>query len=303
MATTAPIYYPLGPATVDGPDITLDVMLNEPTRITSYLQDISLQNFFADKIFSPAGGVEGGSVIYDQITYNDLYPTNDVQDVAPGSEFPNLSATRPTPLVATPEKFGGFYKVTDEEKRRDNPVVIQRMGVKVMNAITRKINTRALASLAASLAQTGGATTMSGVNWAATITGGASQTTNQDWPAADFSKAQLIADQTELGYVFDLWIVNPQQKAQFNQVYSGVGAAQQQLESYGITMYATNRCPPGQAYAVSTGRVGHMFMEVPLFTETWRKPENQSYYVQSSCSPLFTVTDPYAVVVVTGLNG
>lgn len=303
MTAPNPSYYPLGPATVSGPLITLDVMLNEPTRITAYLADLSLQNFFADRIFTNGGGVSGGSVIYNQITYNDLYPTRDVATVAPGSEFPNLTSSRPTPLVAVPEKFGGKFGVTDEEKRRNDPWVIQSQGVKVMNAITRKINTRALAALATAVAQTGGATTMVGNNWASTVTGGASQTTNQQWPSADFAKAQMLADETELGYTYDTWIVNPQESAHFREVYSGNGAAQEQLDSYGITMFATNRCPAGTAYAVATGRVGQMRMEVPLSTESWRDPEEQVTWVQSYCAPTFAVTEPYAVVKVTGLAG
>lgn len=300
----APSYYPLGPAQVSGSIISLDTLLQEPTRITAYLSDITLQNFFADKIFMAAGGVSGGSLIYNQITYNDLYPTRDVANVAPGSEFPNLTSTRPTPLVAVPEKFGGKFAVTDEERDRNDPSVVQMQGIKVMNAITRKLNQRAITALTASLAQTGGATTMVGNNWASTITGGASQTTNQQWPAADFAKAQLLADQTELGYTFDTWIVNPQEKAHMEMVYSGLGGgAQQQLDAYGITMLATNRVAAGTAYAIANGRVGQMRMEKPLSTETWRDPEEQVTWVQSDVRPLFAVTDPYAVIQVTGLAG
>ncbi|WP_067891218.1 major capsid protein [Nocardia vaccinii] len=303
MTAPNPSYYPLGPASVSGSQITLDVLLNEPTRITAYLADLSLQNFFADRIFTNGGGVSGGSVIYNQITYNDLYPTRDVATVAPGSEFPNLTSSRPTPLVAVPEKFGGKFGVTDEEKRRNDPWVIQSQGVKVMNAITRKINTRAMTALASAVAQTGGATTMVGNNWASTVTGGSSQTTNQQWPSADFAKAQMLADETELGYSYDTWIVNPQEAAHFREVYSGNGAAQEQLDSYGITMFSTNRCAAGTAYAVATGRVGQMRMEVPLSTESWRDPEEQVTWVQSFCAPAFAVTEPYAVVKVTGLAG
>lgn len=303
MTAPLPSYYPLGPASVSGSTITLDMLLNEPSRITAYLADISLQNFFADKIFMNGGGVSGGSVIYNQITYNDLYPTRDVATVAPGGEFPNLTATRPTPLVAVPEKFGGKIGITDEEKRRNDPWVIQSAGVKVMNAITRKINTRAVSALASAVAQTGGATSMIGNNWASTVTGGASQTTNQQWPAADFARAQQLADQTELGYVYDLWLVNPQEKAHFYEVYSGVGAAQDQLDSYGVSMFASNRVTAGTGYAVATGRLGQMRMEVPLSTETWRDPEEQVTWVQSYCCPLFAVTEPYAVIQVTGLAG
>lgn len=299
-----PIYYPLGPATLSGSNLTVDLLLNEPTRITQYLSDIGLQRFFGDQIFTPAGGVSGGSLIFQQITYNDLYPTRDVANVAPGAEFPNITATRPTPLVAVPEKFGAKFAVTDEERDRNDPIVIQMAGMKVMNAITRKLNLRAVQALTASLAQTGGATTMVGNNWNSTITGGASQTTNQNWPAADFAKAQLLADQTELGVEYNLWLVNPQEKARLEMVYSGLGGgAQQQLDAYSINMYATNRVPAGTAYAVAQGQVGQMRMEKPLSTETWRDQAEQVTWVQSDVRPLFAVTNPYSVMQITGLAG
>ncbi|MFE2998671.1 major capsid protein [Nocardia sp. NPDC059246] len=298
-----PSYYPLGPASVSGSLITLDVMLNEPTRITAYLADLSLQNFIADKIFTPGGDVSGGSIIYSQITYNDLYPSRDVATVAPGGEFPNLTATRPSPLVAVPEKFGGKYGVTREEKKRNDPWVVQSAGVKIMNAIVRKINARAMTALAFAVAQTGGATSVIGNNWAATVTGGASQTTNQQWPASDFARANMIGEQTELGYQYDLWIVNPQEKAHFSEVYAGVGVAQGQLDSNNVTMLSTNRVPPGTAYAVSPGRLGQMRMEDPLSTETWYEAGEQTTWFQSWCTPAFAVTEPYAVLKFTGLAG
>ena len=301
MTVTLPNQYPLGAPVVSGSNITLDVLLNEPTRINAYLSDISLQNFFADKIFTNTGGVSGGALIYNQVTLNDLYPTRDVQNVAPGAEFPNLTATRPTPLVAQVEKFGGKFGVTDEERDRNDPSVVQIAGRKVINAITRKINQRAIATLSASLTQTGGATTVSGNNWSTVVTGGASQTNNSGWPHADFAKAQLLADQTELGYTFDTWIVNPAQFAQFEIVYGS--QAQAIRDAYGVQMISTNRVAAGTAYAVASGQVGQMRIEKPLSTETWRDADQQTTWVQSDVRPVFAVTDPYAIVSVTGLAG
>jgi hypothetical protein len=95
-------------------------MLNQPTRVTRAVNDISLQNFWADRLFSIPGGVSGGTVLYDVLTSNDLYPTRDVQNVEPGGEFPILTMDRPTPQVAQVEKFGGKFFVTDEARDRND---------------------------------------------------------------------------------------------------------------------------------------------------------------------------------------
>ena len=53
--------HPLGPPTLSGNELTIDTMLNQPTRITNMIMDLSLQRFIIDRIFASAGGVTGGA--------------------------------------------------------------------------------------------------------------------------------------------------------------------------------------------------------------------------------------------------
>src|SRR4051812_25734394 len=91
-------YNPLAPPTVDpttGLQITVDYALQNPTRvITPMIIDLTLQRFFADRVFNNAGGVTGGAVIYNEVAGNDLYAQRDVQKVAPGEEFPVVNFQR-----------------------------------------------------------------------------------------------------------------------------------------------------------------------------------------------------------------
>src|SRR5262245_49833950 len=98
--------HPLGPPTISGTNITVDLMLNQPTRITRMISDLTLQRFLADRIFASAGGVTGGAVVYDEETTNQLYLARDVQRVEPGAEFPVLTGERLVPKVAEVEKWG-----------------------------------------------------------------------------------------------------------------------------------------------------------------------------------------------------
>ena len=91
--------HPLGPPTVSGNDVTVDTMLEQPTRVTRFLSDITLQDFLLEDLFVSAGGVSGGAVIYDMPTVNELYPERDVQQVEVGAEFPVLTSDRRAPLV------------------------------------------------------------------------------------------------------------------------------------------------------------------------------------------------------------
>lgn len=300
MPTLNNVSYPYAQPVVSGSAITVQTMLDQPTRITRYLSSLPLRNFISPMIFSTTGGVTGGAVVYDQLTLNDLFTTRDVQNVEPGAEFPVVTSENPEPKLASVEKYGGKFFVTDEARDRNDGGVLQREGRKLINTIERKTDQKAITSLDAAISGIA-SQTVAGVNWGAVVTAGASASNASAWPAADLSKVQLLADTQELGTVFDLWIVNPAQKAQFDLIY-GTGGADV-LSSYGVRMVSSNRVAAGTAYVVASGQVGEIRFEKPLSTETWREPKTQRTWVQSDVRPVMFVTDPYSVVKVTGLAG
>lgn len=294
--------YPLAAPTLSGTVISVDLMLQEPTRVTRYLSDLMLKGYFANRIFTNAGGVSGGAVLYDQLTTNDLFPTRDVQNVEPGAEFPIVTFDRPAPRLAQVEKFGGKFFVTDEARDRNNPQMLQQGAQKLANAMFRGIHQRALAVLDAEItALSSNAQTLVGHNWSTVVTAGTSATSASGYPAADFAAVQLLADQKELGVQFTLWIVNPAQLAAIKVLY-GSGWADV-LNSWNISMISSNLVTAGTAYVVAEGQVGEQRLEKPLGTETWREQATERSWVQSSVRPVFYVTNPYSVAKVTGLAG
>lgn len=301
MASYNSSAYPYASPSVNGSQITVEQMLQQPTRITRYLSDIQLRGLVASRIFSTPTGVTGGAVIYDQLTLNDLFSTRDVQNVEPGAEFPIITSDNPTPMVAQVEKYGGKFFVTDEARDRNDGGVIQREGRKLINTIMRKTDQKAIAVLDAAIAANA-SQTVTGVNWNSVVTAGSSASNATAYPAADLSKVQLLADTQELGVEFNLWIVNPAQKAQFDLVY-GTGGAEV-LNAYNTDMVASNRVAAGTAYVVEAGQVGEIRVEKPLSTETWRDAAGrQRTWVQSDMRPVMYVTNPFSVVKVTGLAG
>ena len=299
MATNASAY-PLAGPTVSGSTITVDTMLQQPTRITRYLSEIALRNYISPLFFTSPGGVSGGAVIYDQLTLNDLFPTRDVQEVAPGAEFPIVTSENGEPLVAAVEKHGGKFFITDEARDRNDQGVIQREGRKLINAMTRRQDARAVAVVDQALAAIP-SQTVTGLNWGAVVTAGSGQSNASAWPAADFAKVQLLADTQELGVEIDTWVLNPAQLAQLRLVYGADFDAV--AESYGLTFKASNRVVAGTGYAFEGGQVGEIRMEKPLTTETWREHKTQRTWVQTDARFVQVVTNPYSVVKVTGLAG
>lgn len=294
-----PTVYPLGPPTVSTTLITVDLALQQPTRITRTLMDLSLQRFFADRVFTSSGGVTGGAVVYDLVVANDIYLNRDIGRVSPGAEFPLVTSLRRAPSVAQVEKWGGKFFITVEARDRNDVAVFTRQVRQLSNTIVRKINQRAVAILDAAV--TANTRTVVGNNWQTVVTTGSSASNATLWPARDFARVAMIADQEEMGIVFNLFIMNPQEYFQLATVYGN--ALYQLVESLGLDIFVTNRCPAGSMYAVAEGQAGQMRIEQPLTTETWYEEETQRFWTQSSVRPVMFIDNPHAVMKVTGLAG
>jgi len=292
--------YPLGAPTVSGTgNITVSMMLQQPTRISRYLASLPLRNFLSPLLFSNPDGVQGGGVLYDQLTLNDLFSTRDVQTVEPGAEFPVLNSDTGVPNWAAVEKDGGKFFVTDEARDRNDQGVIQREGRKVLNTIIRRLDSKAVAAVNAALA-TYTSQVISGHSWSAVVTGGSAQTNNSGWPGADLAAAQALADTQELGVTLDSIALNPAQKATLATVYGAAYA--EVLSAYGIeNVVSSNRVAAGTAFLFESQMVGEQRYEKGIGTEVWRDQATQRSWVQSDVRAVRYVTNPYSIVKLTSI--
>lgn len=299
MSPGATVAHPLGPPVVTGTTITVDTMLNQPTRVTRMIMDLSLQRFIADRVFQSGGGVTGGAVIYDQATQNWLYADRDVQRVSPGGEFPLITSSRPQPQLATVEKWGGKVFITDEAKDRNNSVQLTNQLRQLTNTIIRKINARAIAELE-KVYTNFPSLVYAGHDWGVYQPAGTSPSPLGNSPLADLLMAQMQADRDELGINYDTVLLNPLNVLRLNQVYaSGLVKG---LDEVNLTIYSSNRVPVGTGYIVASQQVGEMRIEKPLGTETWREQETERNWIQSSVRPLMFVSNPYAARKITGIG-
>lgn len=295
-----PVSYPLSAPVITGDNITLDLLLNEPTRITAYLSDLSLRGMFSQRVFSNGGGLTGGALVYNQLTSNQLFTSRDVQEITPGAEFPIVTADRMAPKVAVPIKIGGKYFVLDEARDRNDATTVQLESQLLANTIQRKLDTTAINLLDASLTEFN--RTVAGVNWSTAKTTASGSVTKGGSPVADFAKIQGLADVDELGVRYNLWLVNPQEYTNFLTFYGAENLAAV-LNASGIEMVSTNRVTAGTAYALQSGAVGQMRLEKPLSTETWREQATERTWVQSGVRVAMAVTNPFSAIKVTGLAG
>jgi hypothetical protein len=286
---------------VSGTTITVDTMLNQPTRITRMIMDLSLQRFIADRVFAAAGGVTGGAVIYDEATLNELYLSRDVKRIAPGMEFPIVTSDRQVPKIAPVEKWGGKVWISDEARDRNNSAAFTNQIRQLTNTVIRKINQRAIEVLEASITASG--QTAAGRNWSTYNPNGSSATAPQQGPLRDFALAAQLAEEDELGVVYSLWLLNPQEYTNLLVGLGGPGNITAFLGAMNVDIYVSNRVTAGTAYVVAGQTTGEMRIEKPLGSETWREPNRERTWVQASVRPVMYVTNPYAVIKFTGLAG
>jgi hypothetical protein len=295
--------YPLGVPSISGTAITIDMMLQDPTRINRYLSDISLQNLFAADIFSTGGTVTGGALVFDQLTLNDLYldAARGVQDIGPGDEFPIVTHSQGAPSVALVVKTGGKFDITDEARDRNDEITFQRKSRKLINSIVRDLNAKALAKLDAAITAFTATQTVTGVSWTTATTTAAGSKTNAIDPTADLAKVQLAADTAELGVTIDTLICNPTQASKLRMIYGAPNVAGI-LGDNGISKFiVSQRVTAGTAYLLESGQVGELRFEKGISTETWREQATQRTWVQSDVRAVMAVTDPYSVFKLTGI--
>lgn len=305
-----PSQNPLAGPTVSGNTYTVDRWLKSPTMVSRAMADmvVNSPDFFLDKVFATVTGVDGGAVLYEPVEANSLYSDRNVEEIAPGEEFPVLTSSRGVPKVARVKKFGGQIYITDEAKRRNNTVTWDRENRKLANTLNRQLNAVGIAVLNAAIADsdatTGGARTGTGVSWS-----DAAALTNDNvaptlLPHADFIKVRKQAYTERQGVAFDTLIVNPTEDQSLELIYgdrpNGLTGV---LNRFGITNYfVTDQQTAGKAKFVASKQVGGFGTEDPISTETWRTPGNERTDLKIRATPVFWADNRWAILELDGLE-
>ncbi len=301
---TAPLTYPLGPPSISGTLVTVDVLLNNPTAITRDVARLADANFFASDVFSDAGGVEGGAVLYElpPTTATDLYAAGAIQEVAPGEEFPTNSFNRGVPVLSRPQKLGTKWEITKEAKKRNNLRLITRSITQTANTIALTLDAKAVGVL--NTAISANSRTVAGQSWstAAAVTNLNSSGTNM--PSADVLAVDAVFEGEERGHRPNAIIINPAQKLSLSQIATRLGTSiDAYLAAAGITKWkSSKRVTAGTAILYEQGMVGGWANEFPLIGVINWDWTTESWWYQWSVSPVMFVDNPYSLYQLTGLT-
>jgi hypothetical protein len=299
----APVTYPLGPPSISGTQLTVDVALNNPTVITRDIARLADQKFFASKVFSDAGGVEGGAVLFElpPTLATDLFAERAIQEVAPGSEFPEQTFLRGVPVLTKPRKIGDKFKVHKEAKKRNSTRLLQRAMVQNANTIALTLDSMAIALLNAAI--TANTRTLAGQSWAtaAAVTNLNVSGTNQS--ISDILAANKILEVEQRGHTFDSILIHPNQHLSLAQAAQRAGTTVDAIfAAAGIRNWDSSmRVTAGTAILYEAGMVGGWANEFPLAGVVWWDEEIESWWYQWSVSPCMFVDDPYGLLQLTGI--
>ena len=292
--------FPPAAPTVSGMDITVSTLLNSPPRVQRALEDLTAGRFVTDVILAPGPQAAGGAVIYDQVVENDAFLTGDAQAIAPGAEFPLLGDTEHNPLVAVARKWGGEMFLTYEEIRRDRRDVLGRKLTRLRNTIVKRVDAVAMAALRAAPILTASASD----DWADPVTD----------IVTDLAAAQLAVDVLELPYVLDTVLIHPVQANALQTDAEIRDALPREVDQslirtgtigrlLGLDFIKTTQVASGEVIFLARGIAGSVSDEVPLAAVPIDDPRRERTYVHGSRVVVPYITDPKAVVRMTGAAG
>lgn len=298
---TSPL--PSSPASVNSStgDITVPMLLNNPTRINRDVAAVATANYWADRVLPNGGSVSGGGVIFDIAQPGDSYSAREPEPIAPGGEFPILNAAEAIPATAKVSKWGGKIKVTDEKRDRNDMRYVQREQTRMANSLVRQLHRNAVAAIDAAVTAYSRTDTWT-TAFASLAVVGDTQTAAASRPAADVLGAQATADQNNHEVTFDTLLMSVLDYASLAAVSAVIGVPVDRIvfpEGNGKVI-STNLIAQGTSYLIASNEAGETRWEKPLGTVTFREEEIETTWIQSSVRAVHFVDNPYAILKFTG---
>jgi hypothetical protein len=295
-----PVAYPPAPPTLTGDILDINRFLQTPTLIQRALRTIAQQRFIGDFVLSGRGEAMGGAVLYEQ--NESIYPTQTVQSVEPGAEFPLTSVGTGPGLLAAVKKWGLDTIVTDEAIKRYRFDPVNRALTKLVNGVIKQVDTVALAAINAAVTQTQAVPTA----WATSTT-----------ILRDILTARATVAALNQGYDPDTLVVDDLTWAKMMSDPTIAAALRRENpdnpvytanlpEIAGLMIAPTPNLPTaGRAYVLDRKVLGSMIDEEPLTSRSIRQDAGptvtEGWVLRAKRIVVPIVQEPNACVALTGI--
>lgn len=297
--------FPLSPARVnDEGSITTSMFVKEPTRLSNYIAQLVQANLVSQFLFSSAGA-NGGAIMYDRLETNVATAAEKPGVIAPGAEFPAFSTSQGKPMVDPVVKTGGYYDLTREAEKRNDPSILQRGAARVANTMVKDIDDRAFAVINDVVTNLDGALKLESSGWAAAGKVTASNKTaltGEGKLIDDIEEAKLKIEETKLGYIPDTLVLKPRDAKNLRTIL-GIKNWRDVLATLGVELFISDAdaLGAGDGLLLQRGAVGVMGVEDPISTDNEYIKGRQLTRFYTWASMAFGVTDPFSVVKLSGL--
>jgi hypothetical protein len=312
-----PHIYPAPAPTIAGDLVTISRFLNNPAVVQRRIRELALNRFIADTLLTGRYETSGGSLLYEQS--ESQYTAKAPEAVNPGAEYPRATAVPGPAALAAVTKWGQDVPITDEHIHRYGRRAVDVSLLKIVNYITRQIDSIALAAIAAAVTQS------------VTAVGGANGWTSSSTKdiLLDIMLAEAKVTGQDQGYQADTVVTTDEGFARIvadQKVISGVtreGSNSPTLAGTipqigGLRIMASNNLPSGvKAMVVDSTMLGGLAyerLESPEYqgdpangVETWTRRDpvaNDQWLVRGRRPIVPVVQEPLAgcLVASTGLT-
>lgn len=312
--------FPAPAPTVVGQNVTVNQLLQRPLEISRDLADLTLEQFFAEELFTAGPPAPAGAVVYTKLTRNDLYPDRTAGRSTPGAGFPLIITSHAEPTPAYAEEYGGKFYLTYQAIRRNAINEMTRNERLLANELVLKWNAIATAMLNAAVDAVGASAVVVGEDFSLDATN----------IFKVLASAQLAADQRRMGIVLDTVIVDHESffnmlaQEKFQKLFTEAtrermareGNKINSIEVAGFTVRKSHQQAAGTGLAVASGQVGGRHSDAPsgeegeniaydgesgIATQVYDDPDNTRKFVQSWKSQTMYVDNPFGVYRLEGI--
>lgn len=308
-----PHIYPPAPPTISGDILTISRFLNSPATVQRRLRTIAENRFIADVLLTGRYETSGGSILYEQ---NESIFTNKApKAVNAGAEYPRSPATPGPAALAGVTKWGQDVPITDEHVKRYGRRAVDVAMLKVVNFLTKQVDSVALAAIAAAVTQSAAAT--GGGGWSGATAD----------PLLDLALAQAAITSLDQGYDADTVVMSDVNYARLisnakivaglaRETDTSVTITGNVLVVAGLRILSTNNLPVATTALVldssMLGGLAYERLESPEYqgdpangVESWtrRDPDaNDQWLVRGRRPVVPIVQEPNAAYKITGLS-
>jgi hypothetical protein len=295
-------FYPGAAPTVANGAITVDLMLQEPARISKYIADITALKMFTDRLFGHSDA-QGGAILYEVNTENQMLADDHTGIIAPGGEYPELDATPGEPKVAQVKKLGGKFSITDEAKARNDMALLQRRAQRISNTMVFDVDNNGMLAIKKAIQEYGSyIPKVESSGWVSMNKTEKLKQTAAKSIRAELNAALAAGEKTQMGYLYNLLVLHTDDALQLANTFDTNDAQDAFLKSQGLEVISSPLATPGEGLLVAEGQVGTIGMEEPISTATWRDEARDLTWTKVKAVLEHVVTDPMAMVRLTGLG-